>query len=106
MRDVSAAMYAGLLARGPAISDEVRRAAAADIAAETSRMTRLVDRMLTLARADSGLKLQRAPLELEPVVVAGCRHAQTGHPERELVTQVDRATIAGHADTIRRLIWI
>ncbi|HEV2924992.1 MAG TPA: histidine kinase dimerization/phospho-acceptor domain-containing protein, partial [Solirubrobacteraceae bacterium] len=47
---------AGLLARGPAVSDAVRRAAAADISAETSRMTRLVDRMLTLARADSGLK--------------------------------------------------
>jgi signal transduction histidine kinase len=97
---------AGLLARGRAIPDEVRRAAAADIAAETSRMTRLVDRMLTLARADSGLRLELAPLELEPVVVEVCRQAQTVHPERELVTQVDGATIAGDEDTIRQLIWI
>ena len=97
---------AGLLARGPAVSDEVRRAAAADIAAETSRMTRLVDRMLTLARADSGLKLGLAPLELGPLVLEVCRQAQTVHPERELVTVASGATIAGDEDAIRQLMWI
>jgi two-component system, OmpR family, sensor kinase len=97
---------AGLLARGPAVSDEVRQAAAADISAETSRMTRLVDRMLTLARADSGLKLELAPLELGPVVLEVCRQAQTVHPDRELVTVANGATIAGDEDAIRQLIWI
>jgi two-component system, OmpR family, sensor kinase len=97
---------AGLLARGPAVTDDVRRAAAADISAETSRMTRLVDRMLTLARADSGLKLELAPLELRPVVLEVCRQAQTVHPERELVTVSNAATIAGDEDAIRQLIWI
>jgi signal transduction histidine kinase len=97
---------AGLLARGPGVSDEVRRAAAADIAAETSRMTRLVDRMLTLARADSGLKLELAPLDLAPVVIEIGRQAQTVHPERELVTAATGATIAGDEDAIRQLIWI
>jgi signal transduction histidine kinase len=97
---------AGLLARGPAVSDEVRRDAAADIAAETSRMARLVDRMLTLARADSGLKLELAPLELGPIVLEVCRQAQTVHPDRELVTVANSATIAGDEDAIRQLIWI
>ena len=97
---------AGLLARGPTVSDEVRRAAAADISAETSRMTRLVDRMLTLARADSGLKLELAPLELGPVVLEVCRQAQTVHPEREVVTVANSATVAGDEDAIRQLIWI
>ena len=97
---------AGLLARGPAVSDEVRRAAAADIAAETSRMTRLVDRMLTLARADSGLKLELAPLDLGPVVIEVGRQAQTVHPERELVTVAIAANIEGDEDAIRQLIWI
>ncbi|MFI4978438.1 MAG: sensor histidine kinase, partial [Solirubrobacterales bacterium] len=97
---------AGLLARGPAVSDEVRRAAAVDISAETSRMTRLVDRMLTLARADSGLKLELAPLELGPVVLEVCRQAQAAHPERELATVANSATIAGDEDSIRQLIWI
>jgi signal transduction histidine kinase len=97
---------AGLLARGPAVNDDVRRAAAADISAETSRMTRLVDRMLTLARADSGLKLQLAPLELGPVVLEVCRQAQAVHPERELTPVANGATVAGDEDAIRQLIWI
>jgi two-component system OmpR family sensor kinase len=97
---------AGLLARGPAVSDDVRRAAAADISAETSRMTRLVDRMLTLARADSGLELQLTPVELAPVVLEVCRQAQAVHPERELVTVADGAAVAGDEDAIRQLIWI
>jgi signal transduction histidine kinase len=97
---------AGLLARGPAVSDEVLRAAAADVAAETARMTRLVDRMLTLARADSGLALELAPLELGHVVVEVCRQAQTVHPERELECVAGVATVAGDEDAIRQLIWI
>jgi len=97
---------AGLLARGPAVSDEVRRAAAADIAAETARMTRLVDRMLTLARADSGLKLELAPVDLGQVVAEVCRQAQTVHPDRNLESSAASATVAGDEDAIRQLIWI
>src|SRR4029077_14209926 len=54
---------AGLLA-GRAVSDEVRAAAVADIAAESARMGRLVDRLLTLARADSGLRLELTRVEM------------------------------------------
>ena len=97
---------AGLLARGPAVSDEVLRAAAADVAAETARMTRLVDRMLTLARADSGLALELAPLELGHVVVEVCRQAQAVHPDRELECVAGAATVAGDEDAIRQLTWI
>jgi two-component system, OmpR family, sensor kinase len=97
---------AGLLARGPAVSDEVRRDAAADIAAETARMTRLVDRMLTLAKADSGMKLELAPIELGPVVNAVCRQARTAHPDHTLESAVTDAAIAGDEDAIRQLIWI
>jgi two-component system, OmpR family, sensor kinase len=97
---------AGLLARGPALSDDVRRAAAADIAAETARMTRLVDRMLTLAKADAGLKLELASVELGPVVIEVCRQARSVHTDRDLESTAVRATIAGDEDAIRQLIWI
>jgi two-component system, OmpR family, sensor kinase len=97
---------AGLLSRGPDVSYEVRRAAAADIAAETARMTRLVERMLTLARADSGLKLDLVPVELGPVVLEVCRQAQSVHPDREVVSSAAGATIAADEDAIRQLIWI
>ena len=97
---------AGLLARGPAVSDEVQRAAAADIAAETARMTRLVDRMLTLAQADSGLKLELAPVELAPLITEICRQARTVHVDRELECSAAGATIAGDEDAMRQLIWV
>jgi signal transduction histidine kinase len=97
---------AGLLARGPVVSDEVRRAAAADIAAETARMTRLVDRMLTLARADSGLNLELAPVALGAIVSEVCRQARTVHLDRELECAAVDATIAGDEDAIRQLMWI
>ena len=97
---------AGLLARGPAVSDEVSRAAAADIAAETARMTRLVDRMLTLARADSGMTLELGPVELGALVTEVCRQARTVRGDRELESTVVAVTIAGDEDTVRQLIWI
>jgi signal transduction histidine kinase len=97
---------AGLLARGPAVSDQVLRAAAADIAAETARMTRLVDRMLTLARADSGMSLELGPIELGAIVGEVCRQAGTVHPDRELERTTVDATVAGDEDAIRQLIWI
>lgn len=97
---------AGLLSRGPALSDDVRRAAAGDIAAETARMTRLVDRMLTLAKADSGLRLELAPIELAPVMSEVCRQAGTVHPNRELECTAADVTVAGDEDAIRQMVWI
>ena len=97
---------AGLLARGPSLSDGVRQAAADDIAAETARMTRLVDRMLTLAQADSGLNLELASMELGPVVAEVCRQAGTVHPDRGLKCTAGDATIAGDEDALRQLLWI
>jgi two-component system OmpR family sensor kinase len=97
---------AGLLAHGPPISEEVRRAAATDIAEESERMGRLVDRLLTLARADSGLRLQLAPVDLRAVVVDVTRQAAAVHPERAIEVEAVDATVAGDEDALRQLLWI
>ena len=97
---------AGLLSQGPAIDESVRRAAAADIVAESDRMARLVDRMLTLARADSGLGLTLAPLELKPILTEVCRQAAALHPEMTIVSDVVDVTVAGDQDALRQLLWI
>jgi signal transduction histidine kinase len=97
---------AGLLAHGPAIAEPVRRAAAADIAEESARMSRLVDRMLTLARADSGLKLELTPLELAPLVTEVVRQASAVHPQTPVDVEAGQATIAADVDAIRQLLWI
>jgi two-component system OmpR family sensor kinase len=97
---------AGLLAHGPQISDEVRRAAASDIVDESDRMARLVDRMLTLARADSGLKLELAPVELRPLVSEVSRQAGAVHPERTVSVEAVEVAVAGDEDALRQLLWI
>lgn len=97
---------AGLLAQGPPITEEVRRAAAGDIAAESERMSRLVDRMLTLARADSGLQLQLAPVELQTLVTEVCRQAGAVHPDRTILVEAVGASVAGDEDALRQLLWI
>lgn len=96
---------AGLLA-GKDVGDEVRRAAAADVVAESARMSRLVDRLLTLARADSGLRLGRAPVELQPLVEEVCRQAGALHPEPSLDVDAAPATVEGDDDALRQVVWI
>ena len=96
---------AGLLAHGPPIAEPVRREAAADIAEETERMGRLVDRLLTLARADSGLRLELAPVDLRRVVVDVGRQAAAVHPERKFEVEVVDTRVAGDEDALRQLLW-
>jgi len=97
---------AGLLAHGPPIAEAVQRAAATDIAEESERMSRLVDRLLTLARADSGLRLELAPVDLRSVVVDVTRQAAAVHPERAFEVNVVDVQVAGDEDALRQLLWI
>lgn len=96
---------ANLLASRP-VTEDTRRAAIADIVVEGGRMTRLVDRLLTLARADSGLQLARSPVELKTVVDEACRQAAASHVERRLIVESDDATVDGDEDGLRQLLWI
>jgi signal transduction histidine kinase len=97
---------AGLLAHGPPVAEPVRRAAATDIAEESERMGRLVDRLLTLARADSGLRLDLAPVDLREVVLDVTRQAAAVHQERTIDVQVVGVSVAGNEDALRQLLWI
>jgi signal transduction histidine kinase len=97
---------AGLLARGPEVTEEVRTAAAADIAEESARMARLVDRMLTLARADSGLELGATEVQLQALVEEVGRQAAMSHSERALAVSTVAATVRGDDDALRQLLWI
>jgi signal transduction histidine kinase len=97
---------AGLLAHGPPISEDVRRAAASDISEESERMARLVDRMLTLARADSGLTLQLAPVRLRTLVTEVARQAGAVHPDRVVNVEAVEVAVAGDEDALRQLLWI
>jgi signal transduction histidine kinase len=98
---------AGLLAHGPPIAEAVQHAAATDIVEESERMTRLVDRLLTLARADSGLRLELASVDLRSVVLDVTRQAAAVHPERAFEVKANfEVNVAGDEDALRQLLWI
>jgi len=96
---------AGLLA-SRSVADEVRRAAAEDVVKEGARMARLVDRLLTLAGADSGLGLTLAPLELKPLVEEVCRQAAAQRGDRQLSVDAANVRVDGDDDALRQLLWI
>ena len=97
---------AGMLAHGPEVSDDVRRAAAADIAGESERMARLTDRLLTLARADAGLDLRLAQIELRPLIAEVVRQASAVHPDLALELDAEEVSVTGDPDALRQLLWI
>ena len=97
---------AGLLARGPSISEEVRHAAASDITEEGARMSRLIDRMLLLARADAGMQLHLTPVDLKELVDEVCRQASTLHSGSPLFVDTVAASVNGDEDALRQLLWI
>jgi two-component system, OmpR family, sensor kinase len=97
----------GLLLKREDITSEDRVAALHDIAGESERMSRMVQDLLTLARADAGYHLEKAPIDLRPIVQDVSRQAQTLQPTRriELLDGVP-ATVQGNADAIKQLLWI
>jgi two-component system, OmpR family, sensor kinase len=98
---------AGLLAYGPEVTDDVRAAAARDIATESERMSRLVEHLLTLAQADAGQQLVLAPVALRPLIESVCRQAQTMHADRMFRSVgLTDATVQADEDAVTQLLWI
>jgi two-component system, OmpR family, sensor kinase len=97
----------GLLLKREDITSEDRVAALNDIAGESERMSRMVQDLLTLARADAGFHLEKAPIDLRAIVQDVSRQAQTLQPTRriELLDGVP-AMVQGNADAIKQLLWI
>ena len=98
---------AGLILKREDITAEDRHAALQDIADESERMSRLVQDLLMLARADAGYHLDRAPLDLRPVVQDVLRQAQKVHPTRVFeVNDGVAAPVTGNSDALKQLVWI
>ena len=89
-----------------AVNEDTRQAATGDIVEESSRMARLVDGLLTLARADSGLQLRLVPVDLKDVVDEVSRQAAALHPGQDLSVNSVAASVDGDEDALRQLLWI
>jgi len=75
----------GLLRREPPISDEDRAEVLSDMEDECERLIRLVNNLLTLARAEARRSFQREPIQVTPLLEEVCRQAGLLDPDRQII---------------------
>jgi signal transduction histidine kinase len=98
---------AGFLLQHPEADPVDRSMALEDISGEAERMARLVQDLLTLARADAGFHLETQPLDLRVIVRDVTRQASAVHPDRRILSAERPAIdLNGNADALRQLLWI
>ncbi|MEW5990392.1 MAG: HAMP domain-containing sensor histidine kinase [Chloroflexota bacterium] len=95
------------LAERPGLPADERQAILADARDEAERMGRLIGDLLSLARAESGARLEFAPVELDAVVVESVRRERQAAPHvRMTVESVEPAVVDGDRDRLRELFGI
>jgi signal transduction histidine kinase len=95
------------LAQREEIPDTERRAILADARDEAERMGRLIGDLLSLARAESGARLEFAPVELDALLVDSVRRQHQSSPNvRMSVARVEPAVVDGDRDRLRELFGI
>jgi two-component system, OmpR family, sensor kinase len=96
---------AALLQRDDLAVDD-RQDAAADITTEAARMSRLVEDLLTLARADAGVKLERAPVALGELAGDVARQFRRANPERVVEDGIGPVEVIGDRDALQQLLLV
>lgn len=95
------------LAQRPDLPDADREAILADARDEAERMGRLIGDLLALARAESGARLEFAPVELDALLVESVRRErQAAAHLRMTVSSVEPAIVDGDRDRLRDLFGV
>ena len=97
---------AGFLLQHPDAQEGDRFAAIRDIASESERVSRLIQDLLILARADGGFHLQTTMLDMSSLVQDVARQASTLYTDRQVVADVAQIRIDGNEDSVKQLLWI
>ena len=98
---------AGLLQQVETMSPEDRRESVAQIVGEAERMSRLIQGLLVLARADAGQRLAREPVALAPLVEEVARQAEFLARGVEVsLEQVAEVEVLGDRDYLKQLLLI
>lgn len=97
----------GLLRRVPAIPARERLEVLTDMESESDRMIRLVNDLLTLARAESGRSYARVPLEAVPLIEDICRRQQALYPNRRIRHTAEPGLVMlGDRDALQQVLLI
>jgi signal transduction histidine kinase len=102
---------AEFLRERPDAAAEDRADAIADVVSEAERMSRLVDGLLVLARADAGVAVERRPVDLRAVATEEARRARAPGRSRDetqgaQVTAQGSALVTGDPEALGRAIRI
>ncbi len=96
-----------LLRKSGAVNQTDMREALDDVIQESERMSRLVQGLLALARADAGLELARTPVRLDELVRAVHREAQmVANGVAVRLGDVEPSQVIGDADALKQLLLI
>jgi len=84
-----------------------RDVALSDLSSEAERMSRLVNDLLTLARADAGSRLALSPTPLRPLIEEAIRQARLLTAERQVnVATADDVMALANPDALKQLVLI
>ncbi len=97
----------GLLERQPPISAEDEQAVVTDLVDETDRLSRLVNDLLVLARADAGQTVQSEPVCIRPLLEGLCRQAQLLAPAHNIVCDgFPDVAVQANQDNLKQVLLI
>ncbi|WP_314585592.1 HAMP domain-containing sensor histidine kinase [Paenibacillus terrigena] len=93
-----------------AMKKEMSLEALQDIAGESRRMSRLVNDLLALARADAGVIMEKEPIHLRPLVDEVIRRAQFLPRTAEWITGdlsvLDAIGVNGHKEYLQQMLFV
>ena len=96
-----------LLRRQPPLPAEEQADILADLVGESERLTRLVNDLLVLARADAGRSLAKERVEVHAVMEEVCRQMQVLAPGRQVTWQTPpELTVSGDRDAFKQVLLI
>jgi signal transduction histidine kinase len=96
-----------LLRRDPPIEPADQAAVLADTIEESERLSRLVNQLLTLARADASITLAREPADLAALAGAVCRRVQPLAAEHTLLAPAGAPLVVmGNGDAITQILTV